>query len=266
MTVLLKPALYTGTVWHKRTRPKVHAFRYPAYYLLLDVDDFSAEQSTLPWCLSLNRANLFSVYEKDFGPRDGKPLRSHVESLLTGPVAPARIMMLTMPRLFGYAFNPITVYFCHDADGALSATIYEVHNTFGEAHCYVFEPGREMDAVPMHEARKTFHVSPFYPVEGHYKFSLCQPEEQFALTIRYLGADGKHDLTACLKAQRRPLTSSALMKVFASIPLVTFKVTAAIHYEALRLFLKRLKVFSKPPQSDQRTELARADVRDMKRG
>jgi DUF1365 family protein len=189
-----------------------------------------------------------------------------VESLLTGRGAPARIMMLTMPRLFGYAFNPITVYFCHDADGALMATVYEVHNTFGEAHCYVFEPGREMDAVPRHEARKTFHVSPFYPVEGHYSFSLRQPKARIALAIRYFGADGQHDLTACLKAKRLSLKASALMKVFASIPLVTFKVTAAIHYEALRLFLKRLKVFSKPPQSDRRKEDARTGVPDMKRG
>ena len=266
MNARLTPALYTGTVWHKRTRPKVHAFRYPVYYLLLDVDDFSAAKPGLPWCLSFNRFNLFSVHERDFGPRDGTPLRLHVESLLTGKEAPARIMMLTMPRLFGYAFNPITVYFCHDAGGALTATIYEVHNTFGEAHCYVFEPGMGMDDVPRHEARKTFHVSPFYPVEGHYSFSLRAPEAQFALAIRYFGADGNHDLTACLKAKRRPFTASALMKVFASIPLVPFKVTAAIHYEALRLFLKRLKVFSKPPQSERRKEYAHPDVRDMKRG
>jgi DUF1365 family protein len=266
MTACLKPALYAGMVWHKRTRPKVHAFRYPAYYLLLDVDDLGAAKPHLPWCLSFNRPNIFSVHERDFGPRDGTSLRRHVEGLLTGAAVPARIMMLTMPRLFGYAFNPITVYFCYDADGALTATIYEVHNTFGEAHCYVFSASAGMDAVPRHEARKTFHVSPFYPVEGHYSFSLRQPEGQFALAIRYFGADGKHDLTACLKAERRPLTSSALMKVFASIPLVTFKVTAAIHYEALRLFLKRLKVFTKPPQSDQRREYARADIPDMKRG
>lgn len=260
MSADLRTSLYVGDVWHKRRRPKRHAFRYPIYYLMLDLDAFERGTTMLPGGLSLNRPNLFSVYEKDYGKRDGSSLKAHVLSLVTGSTVPpvSRVMMLTMPRLLGYGFNPLTVFFCLSETGETLAIVYEVHNTFGESHSYIYCHSTPGSTVPLHDADKCFHVSPFYGVEGTYRFRVRSQADKLGLAINYLGRDRKLDMTASLTVAPLPLTGANLARLFLKIPFVTFKVTAAIHYEALRLWLKRLKVFSKPEQAKMRTKIAHA--------
>ncbi len=264
MTKGFQTALYVGDVWHKRRRPKKHAFRYPIYYLMLDLDAFTPDRTALPKGLSLNAPNLFSVYEKDYGLKDGSSLKDHVLSLVKDNVAkdPARVMMLTMPRLLGYGFNPLTVFFCLSSSGETLAIVYEVHSTFGESHSYIYCADKLQATVPLHDADKSFHVSPFYPVEGTYRFRVREQAGKLGLAINYLGRDGVLDMTACLAVAPMPLTARNLMRLFLKIPFVTFKVTAAIHYEALRLWLKKLKVFSKPEQAKDRIQLARVGHAD----
>lgn len=248
--------LYKGDVWHKRWRPKVHAFRYPVYYVMLDLDDFEASRD-MPWCLSLDRANLFSLRQRDYGAFAKSGLKRHIEEQVMangGAETPARIMMLTMPRILGYSFNPLTTYYCYDDGGQLTTILYEVHNTFGEAHTYVCPLPRGDGKIPPHESEKVFHVSPFFPVRGRYKFRQTLPGDQLSLTIRYDEA-GEKAMTACLTADRKPLSASVLLGLLLAVPFVTLKVTAAIHFEALRLWAKRLKLYRKPPPPAHATTL-----------
>lgn len=250
--------LYLGDVWHKRWHPKEHAFRYPVFYLMLDLDEFDAP-ATLPWCLSLDGRNIFSVRQRDYGAFTKTGLRHHIHEQLqrNGNIAPpARIMMLTMPRIFGYGFNPITTFYCYDTGGQITAILYEVHNTFGEAHTYVCPVTTSNDRVAPHESEKAFHVSPFFPVKGRYRFRQCLPAERLSLTIRY-DEDNHKAMTACLTAKKQPLTAGMLVRLLLAVPFVTMKVTAAIHYEALRLWAKRLKLYRKPPPPEHAASLGR---------
>lgn len=243
-------AIYLGRVRHKRFRPRVHRFSYPVWYLKIDVDhlDNVADTESPAW-LSFNRFNLFSLWRRDYGRKGSAiTLKADISGLLSGvaPNAePARIMLFTMPRLLGYSFNPLSIYLCYDDDDQLCGVVYEVNNTFGEKHFYAVavDPGIQQ---LHHGARKLFHVSPFYPVAGHYDFRLNPGQEKFALAIRYTGEDGGRDLFASLCASAMPLTAGNLIGQFARMPLVTFKVTFAIHFEALRLWLKGLPIFRKP--------------------
>lgn len=258
MTKADRSWLYVGDVWHKRWRPKQHAFRYPVFYLMLDLDEFD-NPANLPWCLSLNGKNIFSVHQRDYGAFTKGGLRHHVEEQLrhhSDIARPARIMMLTMPRIFGYCFNPLTTFYCYGADGQISAILYEVHNTFGEAHTYVCPVTAAEDRVAPHESEKVFHVSPFFPVKGRYRFRQCLPSEQLSLTIRY-DEGGEKAMTACLTAKKKPLTAVMLVRLLLAVPFVTLKVTAAIHFEALRLWAKRLKLYRKPPPPERAASLGR---------
>lgn len=244
------PALYPGRVRHKRFRPKVHAFSYPVYYLQVDVDQLDrGDSTTMPPCLSFNRFNVFSLKRSDFGRRGSSlSLRSQITQLLATVmpgVAPDHIMLFTMPRLLGYSFNPLSVYLCYDPGGQLAGVVYEVHNTYGERHFYVSAIA-EGSRRARHRANKTFFVSPFYPVSGHYAFHLSPGPSTFTLAIEYFGADGERDLSASLCTVAIPLNAANLLKLFLGIPLVTLKVTIAIHVEALRLWLMRIRVFGRP--------------------
>ena len=162
-----------------------------------------------------------------------------------------KVMILTMPRVCGYGFNPITLYHCYGADRQLAAVVYEVHNTFGEAHNYVHLASGNT-SPRAHVAPKQLYVSPFFGVDGFYHFRLKPLVEKLALTIQYNAPDGQKNLIASLSAQRRTLNFYNLMRVFFRIPFVTLKVIGAIHFEAFRLWLRGVPVFSKPapPEND----------------
>ncbi len=246
-------ALYVGSVAHQRLQPRRHRLRYGVYYLLIDLDELPRLHQRLRW-FSANAFNLCSWHERDHG--DGTPggLRAYVERQLQAAGLPAggAIQLLTMPRILGYAFNPLTVYFCRDAAGRLQAILYEVNNTFGERHSYLLPVSPSAPASPDGAVRQTcaknFHVSPFLGLDMHYDFTVSPPgpdSPDLALHIAARAAQGAL-LTADLRAERRPLTDATLLRAFWSHPLLTVKVVAAIHWEALQLLAKRVGFHPKP--------------------
>ena len=252
----MKSALYVGTVMHQRLRPVRHRLRYRVFSLLVDLEELPALASRLR-LFSLNRFNLFSLHESDYGDgarggADGRALRGGVEHRLREAGLPTggAIRLLTMPRILGYAFNPLSVYLCDDAQGALQALIYEVNNTFGERHTYLIE----VDAAARQGERivqgcaKEMRVSPFLPLELRYAFRIEPPRpDRPALSIGVAAHDGAGVLVnARFDAERRPIDDAALVRVFFSHPLLTLKVIAAIHWEALRLLLKGVRLQPQP--------------------
>ena len=241
-----RSALYVGAVMHRRLRPTVHQFRYRAFWLLIDLDELPALTARLR-LFSHNRFNLFALHETDQGDGSATPLRVQAERHLSEAgidIAGGPIRLLCMPRTLGYSFNPISIYFCHRPCGELAAIIYEVHNTFGERHSYVSCVEPKIDAVQQN-CRKVFYVSPFMDMDLVYDFRLTAPAERVAVSIN-ASKGAERVLSACLTGVRRELTDGALLKWFSSIPLITAKVTLAIHWEALRLWLKGMRLRNKP--------------------
>jgi uncharacterized protein len=234
-------ALYVGKVMHARLKPFLHRFSYRVMSLLIDLDrlDDADRQSRL---FGVNRAAVYSFHEADHGLRDGSSLRAYAQACaqahgidLTG----GRVLLLCYPRLFGYAFNPLSVYFCHRAGGELALIIYEVRNTFGGIHAYAL-PVRPDDVskAGIRQAQdKTFHVSPFITMAARYHFRITPPSDYFRLRILQTDDDGPL-LATTFSAARRRLTSANLLGSLAALPLVSFKIIAAIHWQALRLWLK----------------------------
>jgi len=251
-------ALYVGSVMHQRLRPVRHRLRYRMFSLLVDLDELPALARRMR-LFSLNRFNLFSLHERDYGDiagrADGGGLRAYVDRRLGDASLPAAaaVRLLTMPRILGYAFNPLSVYFCAGADGTLQALIYEVNNTFGERHSYLIA----VDARQREEARivqrcsKEFRVSPFLSLDLDYVFRIDPPSpERAVLSVGVVANDRVGALVnARFDAERRRLDDAALARVFFSHPLLTLKVIAAIHWEALRLVLKGLRPQAKSPAS-----------------
>ena len=242
----LRSALYVGSVMHRRMRPTVHRFRYNAFWLLIDLDELPA-LAARSWLFSHNRFNLFSLHETDQGDGSATTLRVQVERHLAKAgidLGGGLIQLLCMPRTFGYSFNPISIYFCRRPDGDLAALIYEVHNTFGERHSYVI-PVEPTFGEIRQNCRKVFYVSPFMDMDLAYDFRVTEPDARLAIGIR-ASKGGRPVLNACLAGARREFSDAALLRVFCAIPLITVKVTLAIHWEAVRLWLKGLRPRSRP--------------------
>lgn len=239
-------ALYVGRVWHMRTRPRAHRLAYRVFWMLLDLDEIDALAGRLRW-FSRNRFNLYAFRDADFGDRTGRPLRPQIEAILAGAgFAPdgGPIRLLTMPRILGYAFNPLSTWFCHRRDGELMAIVYEVHNTFGETHSYV-APAAMAGGLVAQEAAKSFHVSPFMGLDMHYRFHVVPPENSVSVAIEGSDAGGRL-ITATMSGQRREISDGTLLSLLATHPLLTLKVTFAIHWHAIRLLLKRIPFFPHP--------------------
>ncbi|WP_292114368.1 DUF1365 family protein [Brevundimonas sp.] len=243
-------ALYQGRVTHRRLRPRAHRLAYRVFWLLLDLDEIDGLDRRLR-LFSRNRFNLLSFHDRDHGDGSGAALRPGIESWLArvgveldgGP-----IRLLTMPRVLGYVFNPISVYYCHRPDGRLAALVYEVTSTFGRRHAYVapVSPPAAADGTFRQQAAKALYVSPFMGMEMDYRFRGGTPGETLGLAIDALDADGVL-LSAGLKAHRRPLGDRAILAACLTTPLLTLKVVAAIHWEALRLWLKGVRLTRQPP-------------------
>ncbi len=251
--------LYFGTVMHRRLRPRSHELRYRLFWTLLDLDEV-AELPRRSAIFSYNGSNILSFHDKDHGDASGEPLRPQVEHMLAdngiafdgGP-----IRLFCMPRIFGYAFNPISIYFCYRKDRGLGAIIYEVHNTFGERHSYVYD-ARETPTPHAHACGKRFHVSPFMDIGMRYEFRTVLPDQRVAVAIKGSDADGTL-IHASLAGVAAPFTSTNLLRGLLLYPLMTFKVTAAIHWHALRLWLKGIRIRPKPqPPSEPTTPILSA--------
>jgi DUF1365 family protein len=255
-------ALYAGSVMHRRLRPARHKLRYRVFSLLIDLDELPALERRLR-LFSLNRFNLFSLYESDYGQGGESGLRGYVERQLhnAGLAGGGAIRLLTMPRILGYAFNPLSVYFCYGGDGALRAILYEVNNTFGERHSYLIEVDaaeRQSETV-VQRCAKQLHVSPFLALDMDYLFCVAPPAvRRRALSIGVVAQDEQGAvLHARFDARRRPLCDSALARVFVTHPLLTLKVVVGIRWEALRLYFKGLRVQAKPAAPNQSVTVIR---------
>jgi DUF1365 family protein len=244
--VTLRSALYVGSVMHRRLRPRRHRFRFQAYWLLLDLDELDALSRRLRW-FSYNRANAVSLHDADHGDGSATPIRVQVARRLAAEgieLGGGRVQLFCMPRTLGYCFNPLSVYFCRRADGALAAVIYQVHNTFGARHSYVLRVSDD-GAIRQH-CRKSFYVSPFLDMDLRYDFRVIDPDARIVIGIRASDAEGAM-LDAVLAGTRAPLTDSSLARAFLRLPLVSLKVMAAIHWEALKLWAKGIRYRSPPP-------------------
>ena len=246
---MLDAGLYVGRVMHHRIRPKRHRFVYRLFTLLVDIDRLHELDRRLR-LLSLDRINLFSFYNEDHGPRDGTALRPWVEAGLgkAGIMEkPDRILLLAMPRLLGYVFNPLSIYYCYDALNRLYAIVYEVKNTFGGQHPYVIASTewRNKSQRLRHSRDKNFYVSPFIQADANYKFNINEPNENLDVRITvYVGV--KALLVAVMQGQRRPLTDRQLLIQALRNPFLPQKVTLAIHFEALKLWLKGISLQPRP--------------------
>ncbi len=251
--------LYRGHVMHARQKPFHHQFRYGVFSVLLDLDhlDDVRKASRL---FSYNKHNLYSFFDKDHGARDGTPLRPWVEAMLQKAGVSshiASIKLLCYPRVLGYVFNPLSVYYCYDSDLSLIALIYEVSNTFGEGHCYVgkVEAGDQEGTYALLATKKVFYVSPFIEVVGDYRFRFDNPQDRLRLMIQ-LFQDEKHLLYTQFTGTRSPLTSANLIRAFFGYPLLTVKVITAIHWQAFKLWVKGATYIPRPHQSQDRVTLA----------
>lgn len=240
-------ALYVGTVMHQRLRPRRHRLAYRVYNLLIDIDELPTLAARLR-LFSLGRFNLFSFYPGDHGDGSGTPLHAQINARQRAAGLPTggAIRLLAMPRLLGHVFNPLSVWFCYAPEGALQALIYEVNNTFGERHSYLVPVDDPASPIISQRCDKAMHVSPFLGMAMHYGFRIQPPGEQLSVGVSVHDAQGAV-LNARLDEQRQALTDSALLRVFLSHPLLTLKVVAAIHWEALRLWLKGVPLQPRPP-------------------
>ena len=252
-------AFYFGTVSHRRMRPRRHYLHYRMFWVLLDLDELEDIGRNLPG-FSHNRFNLLSFYSRDHGDGSATPLRLQItRQLATAGIdlAKGTIRLLAMPRVFGYGFNPLSIFFCCYPDGSLAALLYEVHNTFGERHSYLF-PGK-MVRQQSHSCAKYFHVSPFLGMDMRYTFRTQMGGGNLSVAIVASDHEGKL-IAAAMSGKQRPLDLRHLLRALVLFPLLTFKVTAAIHWNALQLWLKRIEVRRKPSEPAALVTLVRSET------
>lgn len=238
-------ALYAGHVAH--TRPGQHRLRYAVFMLSIDLDDLPALDRRLR-LFGHNRIALASLFDRDHAQGIDQPIRPQIEALLRESGIAwngGRIALLTMPRLFNYVFNPLSVYFCTRADGSMAALVHEVSNTFGERHFYVLPPTAPKDGRIAQSCDKAFFVSPFLEQELRYEFDILPPGARVSVAMR-VRRGGDTALTASFAGQRRPLSDAALLRAWAGNPLMTLTVIAGIHWEALKMLFKGIRFLGRP--------------------
>ena len=232
-------AIYVGRVMHQRLRPRRHKFEYSGFWFVFDIDEIDELTRRLR-LFSRNRFNLFAFRDRDYGDRSGAPLRGQIERhLVAAGLEPdgGVIQLLTLPRILGYVFNPLSVYFIRRADGGLRAILWEVSNTFGECHSYLIPVADPSAKTIRQSCVKELHVSPFLDMDMTYAFRVAPPAERALVSIIASDAEGAL-LVAAMNGERRALDDVSLIKTFARIPFMTLKVIVTIHWEALRLWLK----------------------------
>lgn len=246
------PQLFVGRVMHRRLRPSVHAFSYPVFFVRLPLRRLAAADNAI---FAVDRTRLMSLHQRDHGPRDGSSLLAWVQRLLRERGLPddGEIVLQAFPRVLGYVFNPVSFWFCHDRHGALIAVLAEVNNTFGDHHHYLLHnPGGKplLDGQRL-DAEKALHVSPFCRVEGAYRFRIHFGRPEQRVRVDYADGGGALLLTS-IAGRPRAWSAAALLGAFLRMPLLTFGVMARIHWQALRLWFKKVPFHGKQPHPSQR--------------
>lgn len=243
----MRSRLYVGTVMHQRLTQPGHGFRYRVYYHLLDLDELEPLEQRLR-LFGYRRRRPVRFRDADhLGTPDG-PLRERVGAYLRSQgVAgrPARIEVLTQCRVFGFVFNPVSFFYCYAGDGSLLAILAEVHNTFGERHCYLLRAEAGAGGNQWRE-KKVFHVSPFLTLAGTYAFEMGMPGDRLDIRID-LERGGAQVFTSRLALEARPMTDAALWSLLVRYPLMPHTIVAAIHRQAFALWRKGLTYYPKPP-------------------
>lgn len=249
--------LYVGTVYHRRVKPAVHQLQYRVFSLLLDLDELPSLHQRLRG-FSWNSFNALSVHDKDFGLSKSQGLRAGVEIALKEnhiDETPSQIFLSCYPRVFGYAFNPLSLFYCLREDGTVFAIVHEVHNTFGERHTYVLPVNKPSKWIQQ-TTNKALFVSPFAHMNMHYFFRLNVPSDKQVIAIRLHDKNGLV-LTASYCAVRKALNTRTLIRQVAAMPFQSAKVVLGIHWEALILWIKRVPWFSHVPKESARPPLTK---------
>ena len=236
--------IYTGKVIHKRFKPKEHYFKYNVFSLLIDLNELEEINKYIKF-FSYNKFNIISFYDKDHGDRDGSSIKLWVKKnlrnigILTEDIS---IKLLCYPRIFGYVFNPLSTYFIYNKHSELISIFYEVKNTFGEQHTYIFKAQDEKTV--QNKCKKKLYVSPFIEMDCEYHFKTLNPREQLSVVINQNDKDGKL-LFASQDGISKDFNNKNLILSYLTHPLMTFKIIGAIHYEAFKLWAKRIKLIAK---------------------
>lgn len=252
-TQLPAAVLYPCTVMHRRTHPVEYRFEHRILSLMVDIDRLDEAASGTRW-FSVDRFNLFSLHRHDHGPRDGSPLRPWVEAWLARhgiDLGGGPIQLLAMPRVLGYGFDPLSLWYCYHRDGTLRAVLCQVRNTFGEHHGYLLHADGGAMAWPVRQQRdKGFYVSPFVGMAAHYRFRLSQPGDRLGIVIREF-RDNALFFVAAQQGHAARLTDRRLVRAFVELPLSTLNVIAMIHWHALKLWLRGVPFHHKPAPPSQ---------------
>ena len=236
--------IYDGNVIHRRFKPKEHYFKYKVFSLLIDIDELEIIQKKIK-IFSYNKFNIISFFDIDHGPRDGTPIKDWViDNLKKIGINNEKIQikLFCYPRIFGYVFNPLSIFFIYDQNSKLISILYEVKNTFGEQHTYVFKTND--DKIITNNCTKKFHVSPFINMECQYYFRVLKNSEKISIIIDQKDNEGKL-LYASQDGKAKDFNEKNLIISYISHPLMTLKIIAAIHYEALKLWLKGIKIIKR---------------------
>ena len=238
----METCIYKGIVTHRRFKPKKHFFSYKTFSIFFDLDELE-ELEKKNYLFSLNKFNLFSFYNKDHGDRDGKDLKNWViDNLKKFNIVfkVSKIKLLCFPRILGYVFNPLSIFYCYNENSELRAILYEVKNTFNEQHTYVFPVTKDAKIITQ-SCNKKFYVSPFIEMETAYNFRLAEPKETLSIFIKQTDKEGML-LSACQIGRKEHISTKQLITNFLKHPMMTLKIIMAIHFEALRLWRKGVKI------------------------
>ena len=242
---MINSSIYNGQVIHKRFKPKVHYFKYNVFSLLIDIDELEIIANKIK-IFSYNKFNIISFFDKDHGPRDGTSVKEWVIKNLKDigiENHKIQIKLLCYPRIFGYVFNPLSIFYCYNENAELKAILYEVKNTFNEQHTYVF-PVEKNSKIITQNCNKKFYVSPFIEMETAYNFRLAEPKETLSIFIKQTDPEGIL-LSACQIGRKEDISTKQLLINFLRHPMMTVKIIMAIHFEALRLWGKGVKLVKK---------------------
>ena len=250
------------TVMHHRLSPKVNRFFYKTFYLCFDLSRLNSIRGTL---LGFEKCRPYSLRHKDFGFQDGSPIQDWLKAMIKAyGLKHHQVYLITMPRVFGYGFNPVSFWLFFDDYEGLHAVIADVNNTFGENHKYLIrdKDGINLSSDKHYEAEKVFHVSPFMPVKGTYSFRFCVPDNflkadaksSMGFWIDYSIAGEKVLLTS-MTGRINPLKQKNLIKSLIHYPFMTILVIGRIHYQAFKLWIRGIRYYSKPhPPKENVTE------------